>query len=197
MTLFGKEYHLKSDQELVKLLMQGKEAAFDALYERYAEQMYRFFYKMLYQDETKAEEFCQTLFIKVFEKSNTIDPSKKFSTWLYAVAANLCKNEYRRHSRIKPIIFLDENAKKIEPLAPQLIDNEIFNKKLQLAINKLDDKHRLCFVLRYQEDKSIPEISEVLGCPQGTVKSRLHNALKKLAMQLEYFNPKKKKIGNE
>ena len=77
------------------------------------------------------------------------------------------------------------------------MDNEIFNQHLQEAINKLDERHRLCFILRYQEEKSVAEISDVLGCPLGTVKSRVHYALKKLAIQLDQFNPKQKKVSNE
>ena len=109
----------------------------------------------------------------------------------------MCKNEYRRNSRAKPTIDLDDSLKKIEPRAPGLIDQEIFNQHLQSAINKLDDKHRLCFILRYQEEKTVTEISEVLNCPPGTVKSRLHYTLKKLAVQLDQFNPIQKKASNE
>ncbi len=197
MTFLRKKYNHYSDQELVRYLKRGKEAAFDELYRRYSEQMYHFFYKMLYQDEVIAADFCQTLFIKVFEKRATVDPEKRFNNWLYAVAANMCKNEYRRLGRTQSTIKLNESIKKIEPIGPRLLDQEIFGHHLQEAINTLDDKHRLCFILRYQEEKTIPEISEVLGCPQGTVKSRLHNTLKKLSIQLAQFNPRQKKIGNE
>ena len=197
MPFFKKKYHQSPDQELVKLLSAGNEAAFDELYNRYAEKLYHFFYKMLYQDQELAADFCQSLFMKVFEKAETFDTTQKFSTWIYAIAANMCKNEYRRNSRAKPTIYLDDSLKKIEPKAPGLIDQEIFNQHLQSAINKLDDKHRLCFILRYQEEKTVTEISEVLNCPPGTVKSRLHYTLKKLAVQLDQFNPIQKKASNE
>jgi len=195
--LFNKKYNQYSDQDLVIFISKGNEAAFDELYNRYAEQLYRFFYKMLYQDEELAADFCQTLFMKVFDKADSFNPTLKFSTWLYSIASNMCKNEYRRHSRSKPMIYLAGKPKKSDPKAPQNIDKEIFNTHLQSAINKLDEKHRFCFILRYQEEKTIAEISEVLGIPQGTVKSRLHNTLKRLAEQLHPFNPVQKKIGNE
>lgn len=197
MTFFRKKYHQRTDEELVDLLLKGNEAAFDELYQRYAEKLYHFFYKMLYQDKELAADFCQTLFMKIFEKAYTFNPSQKFRTWIYAIASNMCKNEYRRNSRPKPTIYLEDSFKKVEPRAPGKIDSEIFNTQLQLAINKLDDKHRLCFILRFQEEKSIAEISKVLDCPPGTIKSRLHYTLKKLAVQLNQFNPKKKKVGNE
>ncbi len=197
MKFFKKKYNHYSDQDLVKLIAKGNEAAFDEVYHRYAEQLYRYFYKLLYQDEELAADFCQTLFIKLYEKAYSFDPQQKFSTWLYAIASNMCKNEYRRQSRANTIIPLKKEIKKLDPQGPLNIDRDIFNQHLQIAINKLDDKHRFCFILRFQEEKSIAEISKVLSCPKGTVKSRLHNALKRIAIDLEQFNPKKKKVSNE
>ena len=144
---------------------------------------------MLYQDKEIAEDFCQILFLKVFEKLETIDSNKPFGIWLYSVAANLCRNEYRRKSRSSRVIQFEQRNLSVPASAPGNIDKEQFNNQLQGAINNLEEKYRLCFVLRYQEEKTIPEISELLGCPQGTVKSRLHYTLKKLAKQLGQFNP--------
>lgn len=176
------------------LLAKGKEVAFNELYERYAESLYRFFYKMLYQDETIASDFCQNLFMKIFEKSDTYNSNFKFSTWIYSMASNMCKNEYRRISRKSPTIQLDKVVSIAEPKAPQKIDEDIFQSHLQQAVNKLDEKHKLCFVLRHQEHNSIREISQLLDCPQGTVKSRLHSTLKKLASELYLFDPNKTSV---
>jgi RNA polymerase sigma-70 factor (ECF subfamily) len=145
---------------------------------------------MLYQDEELAADFCQNLFLKVFEKAGTYNTQYKCSTWIYTMASNMCKNEYRRISRKKPTIYLEKFKKFSEPQAPKEIDNEIFQKQLQKEINKLDEKHKLCFILRYQDNKSIAEISELLSCPLGTVKSRLHNATKKIRRELFQFDPK-------
>ena len=98
MGIFKKTYHNKSDEALIQLLSNNNEKAFNELYGRYAEQMFHFFYKMLYQDEELAEDFCQNLFLKIFEKANSYDPKYKFSTWIYTMATNMCKNEYRRNS---------------------------------------------------------------------------------------------------
>jgi len=195
--IFRNKYRDKSDETLMTILSDGKKGAFDELYSRYSETLFHFFYKMLFQDEDLAADFCQNLFLKVFEKASSYNTEYKFSTWIYAIASNMCKNEYRRISRNKPAIPLEKAKKKIEPQAPIRLDSDIFKSHLQTAINKLDDKHRLCFVLRYQENKSISEISDLLDCPQGTVKSRLHNTLKKLSQELHYFDPKKKIIGYE
>jgi len=190
--LFQNKYKNKTDEVLITLLSRGKKDAFNELYSRYGEALYHFFYKMLYQDEEIAADFCQNLFLKVFEKANTFDKQYKFSTWIYTMASNMCKNEYRRRSRNKPTVYLDNFIKSINPKAPQKLDQDIFQAHLQNAINKLDDKHKICFVLRYQENKSISEISDLLGIPKGTIKSRLHNTLRKLERDLQMFNPKKK-----
>ena len=194
MPLFKKKYHKYTDEDLIGLVAKGDETAFDELYERYAQKLYHFFYKMLYQNKAIAADFTQTLFIKAFEKASYYDSTYKFSTWLYTLASNMCKNEYRRISRTTQTINLEESIKTVEPQAPITIDMALFNNDLQLAINRLDKKHRLVFVMRYQEHKSIKELSEILDCPQGTVKSRLHHALKKLSKDLERFRPYQKKI---
>jgi len=173
------------------LLAKGSEGAFNELYARYAESLYHFFYKMLYQNEEFAADFCQNIFMKVFEKVDSYDVQYKFSTWIYTMASNMCKNEYRRNSRKRPTIYLDQKINITEPQAPKKIDQDIFQTHLQEAINKLDEKHKLCFILRYQENKSISDISQLLDCPQGTVKSRLHNTLRKLSKELYLFDPKK------
>lgn len=176
---------------------QGKEAAFEALYARYADRMYAFFYKLLYQDSELSADFCQSLFLKVFEKAGSYNPDYKFSTWLYTIAYNLCKNEYRRVETQAPLRYIRLKDQTISPEGPTMVDNEIFRTKLAKALNMLDEKHRVCFILRYLEHKPIKEISTILACPQGTIKSRLHNVLKKLAVELEQFNPNKKNNRNE
>ena len=73
-------------------VLQGKEKAFTELYTRYAKPMLYFFYQRLYQDEPKAQDFLQDLFLKIIEKPQLFDRDKKFKTWLYTVATNMCKN---------------------------------------------------------------------------------------------------------
>ena len=152
---------------------------------------------MLYQDEELAADFCQELFMKLYKNAKSFDSNKKFSTWLYTIAANMCKNEYRRQSRMKPTFHLDESKILLASSPPSTLDESIFQKHLEKAINKLNEKHRLCFILRYREAKSVSEISEMIDIPAGTVKSRLHHALKNLSAELSQFNPKQKKASNE
>jgi len=188
--LFRKKYENYADEQLMHLLTQGSEVAFDELYKRYAHKMHSYFHKLLYQDNELAADFCQNLFLKVFEKANSYNNSYKFSTWLYTIASNMVKNEYRRQQNPTPTLFIQQSqTTHIDPQGPKNIDQEIFQKKLQTALNKLEDKHRLCFILRYQEEKTIKEISEILACPIGTIKSRIHYTMKKIAEDLKLLNP--------
>ncbi len=162
------------------LSQQRDERAFVELYDRYSARMYRFFLRMLGRNAVQAEDFTQDLFLKIVEKPTFFDPSRRFSTWLYTLASNMCKNEYRRRN---PFVSPDFGLEASLPMAehqPEYLDKPFLEKQLQQAIDRLDDAHRQCFVLRWQEELSVREIADVVGCPEGTVKSRLHYALRKV-----------------
>lgn len=198
MSLFKKTYHKLNDAKLISFISKGDEGAFNELYMRYSQRMYAYFFKMLYQDKELAADFTQSLFLKVFEKAKNFNSDYSFSTWAYTIASNMCKNEYRRQGRPDPVIKMPLLAFNItEAKGPANLDSEIFQKHLQAAINELEEKHKQCFVLRYQDEHSIKEIAEILDCPEGTVKSRIFYALKKLSEKLADFKPDAQKKSNE
>lgn len=179
-------------------ISKGKEDAFNELYARYSQAMFAYFYKMLYQDKDLAADFTQSFFLKIYEKASSYKDAYAVSTWLYTIAYNMCKNEYRKQSRPDPIINMKVSLfDVIQPAGPQNVDSEIFQRHLQLAINALDPIHRECFVLRYQQELSIKEIAEILECPEGTIKSRIFYTLKKLSEKLILFKPEAQKKRNE
>ena len=179
--------------ELMLYIAQGKEQAFTELYNRYAKSMLYFFYQRLYCDEQKAQDFLQDLFLKLLDKQHLFDGSKKFKTWLYTLAANMCKNEYRkdevRGTRVNDFAFEDVAENLLDDVLMNGYDKQVFAANLNNELNKMDDNHRLTFLLRYREEFSITEISQILGCAEGTVKSRLFYCTKKLAIKLSAFNP--------
>lgn len=188
-----KSYSRFTDEELMLYMLQAKEQAFTELYNRYAKQMLYFFYQRLYRDEQKSQDFLQDLFLKLLEKQQLFDGSKKFKTWLYTLAANMCKNEYRkdavRGTKVKDSI-LEEVAENVPTLfLTDRFDKDIFAANLNAELDEMGENHRLTFLLRYQEEFTIAEISEILGCAEGTVKSRLFYCTKKLAAKLSAFNP--------
>ena len=182
-------YASRSDEQLMALVGRGEIPAFDELYCRYGKRLLFYFYKMLAQDEPKAQDFLHDLFLKIVERPELFSPERKFSTWIFSVAHNMCKNEYRRVRR-HDTIDLEFDAMPVDPDDMiESIDREAFGAMLALELDALDEEQRTTFLLRYREQFSIREISDVLGCAEGTVKSRLYYTAKKLAARLKNFNP--------
>ncbi|MFN0215280.1 MAG: RNA polymerase sigma factor [Saprospiraceae bacterium] len=182
MNIFRQTYTDYTDEALMQAIAQRNESAFAVLYDRYGPRMYRFFFRMLWRDGAKAADFTQEIFLKIIEKPHLFNTERNFRTWLYTLATNLCKNEYRRASR--PEISWDE-ASFWDDSLPEKLDKELFEQHLRLSIDKLSETQRQCFVLRYQEELSVAEIAQIIDCPEGTVKSRLHHALRQVAGQME------------
>jgi len=84
---------------------QGETAAFDELYARYQKRLLYYFYRMLGNSNEKAGDFLQDIFMKIIERPNHFDASRRFRTWLFSVAHNMCKNEYRRLSIRKNVVW--------------------------------------------------------------------------------------------
>lgn len=184
-----KKYQQMSDEHLMPLIAQGQEEAFNVLYSRYHEKLYRYFYRMLYQDEALAADQVQELFLKVIQKANLFKDNKNCSTWLYTIAANICKNEYRRAERYqKRIKTWSELPTEDALTADEKIDKGIYDKALEKAIDELQEPHRQCFILRFQEELPIKEIARILDCPEGTIKSRLYHSTKKISAKLQFLH---------
>lgn len=176
-----------------------KPNAFDELYERYSERIFRYFLRMLSKNEDIANDFTQEIFLKVIESPNAYDSSRNFSTWFFSVAHNMCKNEYRKQSVRGNMVRLDPHHEDIARLEPgfENYDKEVFKHHLNRLLSQMDPEHKEVFILKIQEEMSIKEISVVMNCPEGTVKSRLHYTIKKLTAELSMFDPFKKKLNYE
>jgi len=185
--IFRRKNKTFTDSELMQQIVSGDHAAFSELYNRYKDRMYYYFYRMLNNSTENANDFVQELFMKIIAKPDSYNPAYAFHTWLYSVANNLCKNEYRRrgirleyqqYEASKPDIdFLNETI-----IEPQQVIEKIFQ-----TLDQLGEEHRSAFLLRYREEFSIREVADILGLPEGTVKSRLFNARKILAEKLNYL----------
>jgi RNA polymerase sigma-70 factor (ECF subfamily) len=186
-----KEIHLRSDEELMQDIGKGDKKAFEELYARYSKRLLSFLYKMLNKDRDKAEDFLQDIFMKIIERPEQFDTTRKFSTWIYTIATNLCRNEFR--NTINRSKLLDESGMKDDYLEdaphPANLDHKRFKAELQGVYEELNEKDRSIFVLRFQHELPIKDIAEILGCPEGTVKSGTYYLLKKIAQRLPHFKP--------
>jgi RNA polymerase sigma-70 factor, ECF subfamily len=187
-------YENHPDNVLMELITKGDTSAFDELYKRYSKRLLYYFYRMLRGDEATAQDFLQDIFLKIAEKPNLYRSNECFSTWIFTIAHNLCKNEYRRRS-VRKIV---RNDAEIDCCSSKIDNDELFvikkleqnqfNEMLLTELKSFDEIHKTTFLLRYQENFSIKEISAIVKCSEGTVKSRLFYTTKRLAEKLKEFN---------
>lgn len=189
MALFKKNYSTKSDEELMLLLTKGGQSAFDELYLRYSKPLLNFFFRMLNNDREKAEDLLHDLFLKIIEKPDSFDGNKKFNTWFYTLASNMIKNEYRsRQIKLQHATETLNQTPEYE-MNSENLDRQLFDNRLQRELDKLDPESKSMFNLRFSEEMSVKLIAEIMGYPEGTIKSRLFYLTRQLAGKLAIYKP--------
>lgn len=190
MGLFAKDYQHLSDERLMELVARGDERAFGAVYDRYKHRLLNYFHRMLWHDREQARDMLQELFTRVARRPESYDASRPFSTWLFSVANNMCKNAYRHQEVVRTAARrLNAEPERVEAQHGIGVDHERFRDRLSAELDRIDPDHKATFVMRYHEDMAIKEIAAVFGCSEGTVKSRLFYTLKKLAERMKEFDP--------
>ena len=178
-----------SDEQLFLRYTDGDEEGFRVLMERYEPRIQGFLRKRL-NDEERVEDLTQDTFLRIHRARDSYDPSRKFSTWIHTIANNLLKNEFRNRSRRRETVFSElrpETASSGAPARPVEFqstgldpEHETYRSELReaidTAIERMDEHHRIPFVMREVDDLSYEEIAEAIGIPVGTVKSRLNRA---------------------
>ncbi len=189
MALFKHPYERHSDEELMELISAKDAKAFEVLYDRYSRLMLNYFNRMLWKDKEKARDFTQELFTKIINKPESFEKGRSFKTWFYSVAHNMCKNEYAKHEvrRVAHQELRREDSTSSGLESQKGMDREQFNIKLAEALKELDEVKRTTFELRFYQELSILEISEIMHCSEGTVKSRIFYTLKDLNQKLKVF----------
>jgi len=191
MKIFQKQYAQLSDEELMEMLSKGNQKAFDEIYLRYSDILFGYFMKMLARDKEKCEDMVHDLFAKIIRKPDYFDIKRSFRTWIFSVACNMCKNEYKRMAVRKHVSNDFEPTRSIHSSSDTLkqVHESYFSDSFYRELNALDEKHKSVFSLRHFEGLSMKEIAEALDINEGTVKSRLFYATKTLAGALKEFNP--------
>lgn len=182
-----------SDELLVEQMSKGKQQAFDTLYHRYAKLMLNYFYRMLWQDKEKAQDFTQDLFLKLIQSPQSFDASRNFKTWFYSVANNMCKNEYKKQAvRANTKVGIEpyQHTASKEASVDEQVQLTLFQEQFSSELAEMDENHRQVVILRHLEGLSVKDIAEQLSINEGTVKSRIFYATKSLAQKLAAFNTK-------
>lgn len=188
-SLFQPKYRHLPDEELAQRSAVGDQRAFEELYERYSKPLVAYFLKMLRNNRELAEDMAQDVFMKLINKPELYDSSRAFKTWIYSVAHNQCKNVYRHDTVVEAasstiaqgLNHLSYNT------ADSVHDHSAFHDALSAVLAELDPDRRTTFLLRYEQELAVKEISEIMSCSEGTVKSRLFYTLKLLSERLGAF----------
>lgn len=192
MRLVKPQYKTQSDEALMRSMSNGDKRAFDELYERYSGPLLGYFMRMLWRDREKAEDFVHDLFAKIVRKPEYFDMERSFKTWIYSVANNMCKNEYKKQEVRKGMSNgLDRHFSLSDTSVNVMgeVQDAFFREAFEKGMQTLDEKHREAFTLRHVEGLSVKEVAEILEINEGTVKSRVFYAIKYLAEELKMFNP--------
>jgi RNA polymerase sigma-70 factor (ECF subfamily) len=183
-----------SDEELIlEFQKNNTEEAFDILVGRYKNPLTNFVYRFLGDYQSCADVVQETM-IKVFRYKDTYSSVAKFSTWIYTIAGNLAKTEYRRQRRRNFFSISDygEEHKTYDipddSHRPDIsADSGIKDEIIQKALMKVNVTYREAVILRDIEGMSYEEISEILGVNEGTVKSRINRGRAQLQKLLKHI----------
>ncbi len=178
-----------SDEALMQRLSGGNSSALDVLYSRYQRRLFVFIAGFL-KDRERSMDMLQDVFLRVHDSVNQFDPERSFSTWLFTIAGNACRNELRnskRRGELLEAFFGNQPEAFTKPR--NLHDEHAFIAALDHYLDTLDDEKRMLYNLRFMADRPLAEISEILQIPEGTVKSRLFHLTRNLTRHLHAFNP--------
>jgi len=180
----------RSDRELMVAFAEGDAEAFASLYDRHARPLINFFYRMCY-DRALAEDLTQDTFVKLLRFKRRYRPEASFKTFLYTVARNLWIDKYRSLKAAPKTVSTEvrthEGGATLGDLveaggrsSEQRLEDREAADLVRTALQDLPEGQRMVFVLAEAQGLKYREISEVLGIPVGTVKSRMNAAVTRL-----------------
>ncbi|MEM9665250.1 MAG: sigma-70 family RNA polymerase sigma factor [Bacteroidota bacterium] len=185
-----------SDEDLMKQFTQGTLEAFNLIVDRYALRLTRYLTRYV-KDADRCQDLVQETFIRLYRNRFSYKPVARFSTWLFTIATNLARSDYRRR-KIRRFVSLSETPDESDRAPFYLPDpdaapdrdasEQLLMDRVNKAINKLSEKYREVIVLREVQQLTYEEIAQITGLPMGTVKSRLNRARTRLSSVLDDMN---------
>ena len=187
----------QSDTALTEGIARRDAKAFEVLFERYRETIRRRLVAML-RDESAADDLTQEVFLRLWTRADEWQTRGSIRAWLLRVATNLALNRLRsahqrrrRPLQVRPAPSEDEDENPapgwmidVAALGPHaLLERAEREQRLRGLVNELSEEKREVLDMIFEQDMQIASAAEALGIPEGTVKSRLHYAIKRLAQQ--------------
>lgn len=179
-------------KQKIKLVKKGDQSAFEDIVEFYQNKVFAICYRMV-GNQHEAEDIAQEAFLRAYINIQSFDENRKFSTWLYRITTNLTIDRIRKK---KPDYYLDAEIKGTDgldlysqiPAEQALPEEEVESLEMQSVIQQeimqLPEKYRSIIALRFLDELSLKEISEILALPVGTVKTRVHRGREALRKRL-------------
>jgi RNA polymerase sigma-70 factor (ECF subfamily) len=195
-----------TDTELLQRHLEGDRDAFAALVRRYRRELFNFLARFT-GDASLAEDVFQEAFLQLHVSAASFDPSRRLKPWLFTIAANKARDAMRSRSRRQaapldaPVAGTEDGRTSYADLLPADIpapDESLLNlearQAVQTIVRQMPDNLRIVLMLSYFQEFAYKEIAEILDVPLGTVKSRLHTAVKHFAGK---WKAAAKKLGHE
>jgi len=186
-----------ADAELIQDFLKGGQSSFNRLVLKYQNKVFNLCYRML-GERSEAEDVAQEVFVTLFRSVKHFRGDSLFSTWVFRITVNHCKNRlkyltrrnyFKMQSLDQP--FATEEGEMVPdtedegPTPEESLMSREVQETIQLKIAELDTEHRTAIVLRDIQGLSYQEIADILGVREGTVKSRIHRARLELKEKLE------------
>lgn len=183
---------MTSDEELVARATAGDQDAFGQLVARWERPIYALAYRTLRREE-EARDVVQDAFLRAYRGLKGFKGEAKFSSWLYRITLNLCRDWMRKERRAPvaqvpegtdPLDLADQQAAPTESVE-DLVARREMSAAVQLAMAELPEEQRTAIMLKEYHGLTFQEIAEMLDCPLSTVKTRLYQGLSVLRRRLE------------
>ena len=155
----------QTDEQLMAQAAAGSDTAFEELYRRYARRLKGFFFMQLGGNEELAADATHDVFLRAYEARSRYREGSNVSTWLFTIAYNIQQIE-------------------VEMDAAQL------DEALERVLSELPPPLHQIFSMHYQEELTVPQVAEIVGIPEGTVKSRLHKTMNIIRKKLKQYENK-------
>ena len=181
-----------SDSEIISEAQAGDQRAFEILYRKHEQRVYRTALAIMGNSQA-AEEVLQDCFLRAYKHLHRLNADPSVSPWLHRVAVNLCHSRLRRSYLSQLTVSLESLSNRLFPTQALSPEESTQHSEMRTAIQNgvaaLSFKHRSVVVLYYLQGLSLEEIAYILDCPVGTVKSRLHHARRELSQRLTSLKP--------
>ena len=172
------------DHELMLAVRDGDVDKLGTLFEKHHKHLYNFFLKQT-QNPALSEDFVQDVFLRMLKYRHTYRAEGKFLTWMFSIAHNVKTDHYRKKKVSRKSIDEVHEIPSLEPDPLESLEGKDRSEKLSSALALLSDEKREVLLLSRYQDLKYDEIAKIQGCKVGTVKARVHFALKELTERYE------------